>query len=133
MICSFLESLMNREHLLLLFVIIFILRFVIFSTLEYFFVAHDFDRKRVIMADLVSMFFYIVIIFPLAQYLSNYVGVALPTLSHINDIPLAVRILLYFIVADFLHYWLHLLMHQSFLDGPCFSEHTWTQMRLREK
>lgn len=115
MVLQFLESLLLPEKLLLLFTVLFIVRFTVFTTLENFFRAKAFNRFEVVISDLLTMLMYTVIIFPVAHYLSNHIGIKGSFLSSLSHFPLALRILLFFIVADFLHYWIHRLMHQPVL------------------
>ena len=129
MITSFLEYLVQPENFLFLFVLLFGIRFVLFSTLEYFFVAHPFNQIRVIASDLAAMFLYLILMYPLAHYMSNAVGIQGTFLfSYLGELPLFIRIILYFIVADFIHYLLHMLMHTRFLWRIHMWHHSFTHM-----
>jgi sterol desaturase/sphingolipid hydroxylase (fatty acid hydroxylase superfamily) len=101
--------------LLIFFFALFIIRFVIFSLLEHYYIAHPFDFKKVVIADLTSMAFYTAIIFPLAQYLSTTIGIAGTFLSPLSELPFVLRIVMYLIVGDFLHYWIHRIMHHPYV------------------
>jgi hypothetical protein len=104
MLFSFLESLLLPENFFKLFALLFIFRFIIFSLLEYFFVAHHFSRIKTIAPDIVAMFFYIILIYPVAHIISNTVGIQGTFIfSYLSEIPFLIRVLLYFIVADFIH------------------------------
>lgn len=115
MVVSFFLSLLQPENIILLFCVLFILRYMVFTTLENLFTAQRFNRREVIVSDLITMFSYTVIIFPIAQYISNRVGVEGSFLSYLSTMPIIFRILLYYVVADFFHYWIHRLMHEPFL------------------
>lgn len=112
---NFFMLLIAPEKILLLFSIIFLIRFLLWTTLEHFFRMHTFNRCEVFLSDLTTMFFYMIVIFPLAQYSSNLIGIEGSFLSFLADLPLILRIILFFIIADFLHYWVHRLMHQTYL------------------
>ncbi len=115
MLTSFVNQVLAPENLPILFIVLFIARFAIFSLLEHYFTAHTFERYAVLFSDLVTMFMYIVLIFPIAQLLSSLIGVEGTFLAAFSSLPLFLRIILYFIVGDFIHYWAHRLMHQPFL------------------
>lgn len=101
--------------LLLLFLVIFAIRFTVFTLLERYYSAHPFNFKKVVVADLVSMAFYTAILFPLAQYFSTSIGIAGTFLSPLSELPFALRLIVYLIVGDFLHYWIHKAMHHPYL------------------
>lgn len=109
------EDFLTPEKVLILFAFLFLLRLFIFTTLEYFFRLHAFNRREVIVSDLTTMFFYTILIFPIAQYISNHIGVEGSFLSFLANTPLTLRVILFFIVADFLHYWIHRLMHHPLI------------------
>ncbi len=115
MVHTFFESLFLPENLPLLFVLLFCARFFIFSLLEHFFTAHSFERYAVLFSDLLTMFFYIVLIFPIAQLISNFFGIQGTFFAPLSSLPLFMRVIFYYIVGDFIHYWAHRLMHQPFL------------------
>jgi len=99
----------------MLFLLAFPLKLAIASFLERRFYAHDFDRWAALRVDLASMVLFIVVIFPIAKYLSNLVGIGLPVSHQIDSVPLTLRVVMYLVVADFGHYWLHRLIHQPLL------------------
>lgn len=61
------------------------------------------------------MLVYGAIIFPSSQILSSYIGIQGTFLAGLSSLPVALRVLLFFVVADFLHYCIHRLMHTSLL------------------
>lgn len=99
----------------------FILRFMIFTTLENLSTVKPFKRSEVIISDLLTILTFTVIIFPISNYLSNHVGISGSFLTYLSDLPLVVRICLYYIIVDFIHYWVHRLMHHPIL----WNVHKW--------
>ena len=95
--------------------LVFPFRFWLGNFLERRYFAHDFDRRAAIRVDLASMFLFLAVFFPAAQYVSNKFGIGLPVSHRIDSVPLPLRIVMYVVVADFGHYWLHRLVHQPFL------------------
>ncbi|MGE0765259.1 MAG: sterol desaturase family protein [Hyphomicrobiaceae bacterium] len=91
------------------------LRLVGLSLIERYSPAHESRFREQILFDLAAMLFYVAITYPIAEHAVRLIGVSAPIPSTINSLPYAVRILLYLIVADFGHYWLHRLMHHPLL------------------
>lgn len=98
-----------------IYLLLFPLRLLGCWLLERRYLAHPFQVRDVLARDLATMLFYVVVTYPIAGYLSNRFGVALPVPPTTDEIPLLVRLALYLIVADFLHYWIHRLTHQPLL------------------
>lgn len=96
------------------FVYVLLCRLVILSPLERKFIAHPFDFRSVIPADLLTMFIFAFLISPAAIYACNHIAIKAPVPRDIDRLPMFARILLYFVVADFGHYWIHRLMHAPF-------------------
>jgi sterol desaturase/sphingolipid hydroxylase (fatty acid hydroxylase superfamily) len=61
------------------------------------------------------MAFYTALLFPLAQYISTAIGIEGTFLSPLSELPFFLRLALYLIVGDFLHYWIHRAMHHPYL------------------
>lgn len=112
---TFFESFFVPENSAVLFLLFFLVRFVIFSIIEHSFYAYEQKEKGVLLANIGTMFFYAIVTFPVAQYVSNWIMGSPFVVPGIDTLALALRILMYFIVADFLHYWIHRLMHRPFL------------------
>jgi sterol desaturase/sphingolipid hydroxylase (fatty acid hydroxylase superfamily) len=128
MITSLFAYLLAPEYIFFLFGVIFILRSIFFFILEHFFVAHPFNRREVILSDMVSMLFYFLVIYPFASYFSNHIGVQGTFLNYFLFLPLSIRVLLYFIIGDFFHYWIHRIMHHSLLWRVHMWHHSSTHM-----
>jgi sterol desaturase/sphingolipid hydroxylase (fatty acid hydroxylase superfamily) len=122
------ELLFQPENILLLFIVIILIRTTLFFALEYFFTAHSFNRREVIVSDVVTMLVYLLIIYPSAQYVSNLVGVQGNMFNALAELPLALRFFLYLLVGDFLHYWIHRLMHMRALWRIHMWHHSPTHM-----
>ena len=60
------------------------------------------------------MFCYVAMIFPAAQYASNQIGIGVMVPRNVDVLPLVVRVVLYLVVADLGHYWIHRLLHSAF-------------------
>jgi sterol desaturase/sphingolipid hydroxylase (fatty acid hydroxylase superfamily) len=99
----------------LFFVVLFILRAICFTTLEVVWPARVVSYRVVLRDDLVACIGYVWIIFPLASYLNRSVMGYHPWPAGVATLPLLARITIYFVLADFGHYWIHRLMHHQFL------------------
>lgn len=97
-------------------IMLFPVRLVGLLWLENRFGAYHHRVRDVIVRDLVTILFFALVTFPIAQYVSNKIGVRAPVAREaIDSLPVVARVLLYVVVADFGHYWLHRLMHQPLL------------------
>jgi sterol desaturase/sphingolipid hydroxylase (fatty acid hydroxylase superfamily) len=108
---------MIKEYLhspAVLYLLLFPVRLALLTALERLFTAHRYRIRSVIAMDLATMFFYVAMIFPAAQYASNHIGIGVMAPHDVDVLPLAVRVVLYLIVADLGHYWIHRLMHSAF-------------------
>jgi sterol desaturase/sphingolipid hydroxylase (fatty acid hydroxylase superfamily) len=108
---TFFETFFTLEKSLLLFVILFFLRFPVLLAIENKLHAYEVKQKKAFWADAATAFFYTLIIFPLALQLSNWILTSPLHIPKVDSVPVAVRIFLYFVVGDFFHYWIHRLMH----------------------
>ena len=114
---TFFETFFTLENSLLLFVILFFLRFPVLLAVENKLHAYEVKQKKVFWADATTAFFYTLIIFPLALQLSNWILTSPLHIPKVDSVPVAVRIFLYFVVGDFFHYWIHRLMHLQRFDN----------------
>jgi sterol desaturase/sphingolipid hydroxylase (fatty acid hydroxylase superfamily) len=109
---------MIKEYLhspAVVYLLLFPVRLTVFTVLERLFTAHKYQVRSVIAMDLTTMFFYVAITYPAAQYASNHIGIRATVPHGIDVLPLILRVALYLLVADFGHYWIHRLMHSAFL------------------
>lgn len=125
---TFFETFLTVENSLLLFIFLFFLRFPVLLAIEHKLYAYKVKQKKVFLADAVTAFFYTLIIFPLALQLSNWILTSPFHFLRIDDVPVAIRIFLYFIVGDFFHYWIHRLMHLRFFWRVHMWHHSPTHM-----
>jgi len=85
-----------------------------FTTLETIRPARTVLYRSVIWNDLVAFGIYVFAVFPAASYLSRFVPGYHPFPAGVSRLPLALRVALYFILADFGHYWVHRLHHTRY-------------------
>jgi sterol desaturase/sphingolipid hydroxylase (fatty acid hydroxylase superfamily) len=72
--------------------------------------------RKVILNDLTAFVVFQFVIFPLAEQINRYISIRPQLPEMILALPLLVRVLCYFVIADFGHYWIHRFMH---------SRHVW--------
>lgn len=91
-------------------------RALFFTTLELVRPARAVSYRSVVRNDVIALLFYIYVVLPLAVYLNGVVHARPPywAAAALPDLPLAVQVLLYFVVADFGHYWIHRLIHTRY-------------------
>lgn len=128
MLSTLFETSLTAWSPFLLFGFFFLLRFVLFSYIENKLYAHKFKQKEVFLPDLGSALFYMIVVFPVAMYLSNWIVTSPFSFPNIDTVSIFVRIFLYFFVADFLHYWIHRLMHLPLLWRIHMWHHSPTHM-----
>ena len=98
------------------FLVLLLGRAVFFTTLEYIRPTRVIAHRAVVFNDLVASLAYAFIVFPFAAKLSRFV----PGHHHlfpaaVDKLPLYIKIILYLILADFGHYWIHRLMHTKYV------------------
>jgi sterol desaturase/sphingolipid hydroxylase (fatty acid hydroxylase superfamily) len=91
--------------------IVFLVRSVVFTTLEKARPARPHAYWPGIGRDLGSVVAYSYIIFPVSLYLARYIPGYHPYPFSVEGIPIPLRIVLYLVVADLGYYWVHRLMH----------------------
>jgi sterol desaturase/sphingolipid hydroxylase (fatty acid hydroxylase superfamily) len=96
------------------FFLLFVGRAIFFTTLEHLCPARAIRYRNVIGNDLVANIGYVYVVFPLAAYLSHIFPGHHPYPPGIAEWPLALRVVLYFVLADFGHYWVHRLIHTRY-------------------
>lgn len=124
---TFFENFFTLENSVAVFFLFFIVRFVVFSIIERMFYAYE-QKEGTLLPDLGTVFFYMLVTFPVAQYMSNIFVSNSLIFPGIDTLALVVRIFLYFIVADFFHYLIHRLMHLPFLWRIHMWHHSPTHM-----
>ena len=97
--------------------ILFFFSFALFFTaLELIRPARPVDHRAVIKNDLIALALYQLLFVPAALYISNHV--VLPNkflLKELLGLPLLVRVILFYVIADFGSYWFHRLMHSTYV------------------
>jgi sterol desaturase/sphingolipid hydroxylase (fatty acid hydroxylase superfamily) len=96
------------------FSLLFLARAVFFTTLEIIRPARAISYRSVIWSDLVAFGMYVSVVIPAASYLSRFVPGHHPFPAFVSHWPIALRVALYFILADFGHYWIHRLHHTRY-------------------
>jgi sterol desaturase/sphingolipid hydroxylase (fatty acid hydroxylase superfamily) len=96
------------------FFLLFIFRAIFFTVLEMLRPARVVSYRAVFMNDLTASVAYAYLIFPLAADLSTIVPGHHSFPVSVTEWPLPLRLMLYFILADFGHYWVHRLMHTRY-------------------
>jgi sterol desaturase/sphingolipid hydroxylase (fatty acid hydroxylase superfamily) len=113
---------------ILFFLVLLIIRAIFFTTLELVSPARKVMYRSVLLNDLTACFTYAWLVFPLAAYLNSFVPGYHPYPVDVGKIPLALRVVLYFALADFGHYWIHRMMHGQLLWRVHKWHHTPTYM-----
>lgn len=98
-----------------IYIALFPLRLIGYGFLERRFTAHRFNQRAVITLDLVTTFFLVIVTLPIAHKIIGYVGINLSVPAWLASQPLGFRLAMYLVLADFLHYWVHRLMHHRLL------------------
>jgi sterol desaturase/sphingolipid hydroxylase (fatty acid hydroxylase superfamily) len=96
------------------FFLLFLGRAIFFTTLESIRPAHVVTYRAVVMKDLAASLAYAYLIFPFAAKLSMMVPGHHSFPAGVGELPLPLRVVLYFILADFGHYWIHRLTHTRY-------------------
>ena len=89
-------------------------RAIFFTTLEVIGPARALSYRAVVRNDAIALLAYIYIVFPLAAYLNRVVHGHPLCSAAAFDLPLPLRIVVYFVLADFGHYWIHRLVHTRY-------------------
>src|ERR1051325_299171 len=128
------ETLLHKELFSFLFSptaffsLLFLGRAIFFTTLETIWPARILSYRSVIWNDLVACGTYVFVVFPAASYLSRFVPGYYPFPPGGSNLPLALRVALYFILDDFGHYWVHRLHHARYFWGMHKWHHSPTYM-----
>jgi sterol desaturase/sphingolipid hydroxylase (fatty acid hydroxylase superfamily) len=94
-----------------IYVVLLPMRLITWTIFEKFFTAHRFNPRAVIVLDLATTFFFVLVTLPIANKVIAVMGIHAAVPSAIASLPLAARLILYLVLADFSHYWIHRLMH----------------------
>ena len=95
----------------LFFPLLFLLRCIGVTAIELWRPARPVSYRAVFHKDLTVFLVYQFVIFPVAGQINHWVAIRPHLPEAVLALPLLVRVLGYFILADFGHYWIHRLMH----------------------
>lgn len=98
-----------------IFAVLFPLRLIIYGVFERVFTAHRFNARKVIFIDLATTFFLVLFTLPIANRVIGWMGIGMAVPEAVASLPWLVRLLLFLVLADFAHYWVHRLMHHRLL------------------
>ena len=95
--------------------VLFPLRILVFGAVERRFAAQPFNPRAVLAMDLFTTVFFAGVTLQIAVWLTEHLGLRLPAPNRIDQLPEALRVVLYLVVADFGHYWIHRIAHTPLL------------------
>jgi sterol desaturase/sphingolipid hydroxylase (fatty acid hydroxylase superfamily) len=93
----------------------FLFRALVWTVFENLWRARTVPYKQVIAKDFGAELFHVFIVIPIVIFLYDQVFVTYSELQIFRNIPLAVRLVLFALLADLGYYWMHRLMHQEVL------------------
>ncbi|HEU4684965.1 MAG TPA: sterol desaturase family protein [Nitrospira sp.] len=99
----------------LFFPLLFLVRAVGVTSLELIRPARAVAYRKVIWKDFTVALVYFFVIFPLAIRIDRWIEIRPNLPAGLLEMPLPLRVLCYFLVADFGHYWIHRLMHTKYV------------------
>ena len=89
----------------------FLFRALLWGVIEHFWSARPVAYRKVGARDFGAQLFHVFLIVPFAIYLYDRVFADYPQLEIFQDLPIALRIVLYLLLGDLGYYWMHRLMH----------------------
>jgi sterol desaturase/sphingolipid hydroxylase (fatty acid hydroxylase superfamily) len=98
-------------HALATWPVLFVVRLVVCSLIERRWPAHRVNLRAVFLGDLATTLFLAFVIYPAAQWVANLLPFPAALPAALQTWPTPVRLLLYLVLADLGHYWVHRLMH----------------------
>jgi sterol desaturase/sphingolipid hydroxylase (fatty acid hydroxylase superfamily) len=100
---------------LLLAVVVLGARAIVLTTVEKLRPAHKVDYRKVVARDLVALGVFALFVIPGSDFLNRWIAFRLVMPQFVNALPLVLRFLMYIVLADFGHYWVHRAMHSPAL------------------
>ena len=91
--------------------VLFAFRLVVLTVLEKRNPAHIVAYREVLPKDILVTFVIGFGVFPISNFLNRWIAYEPELPSLVMELPLAVRIVLYLLIGDLGHYWVHRLMH----------------------
>jgi sterol desaturase/sphingolipid hydroxylase (fatty acid hydroxylase superfamily) len=92
-------------------ILLLLLRILILTRLERAHAAHPISYAKVWKGDAVAGFVFALAVYPAAVFVDDLMPIRPPIPGTLMALPLVVRFLVYMVVADFGHYWVHRLLH----------------------
>ena len=92
-------------------ILLLLLRILILTRMERANPAHSVSYAKVWKADAVALLIFSLAVLPAAGYVDDHLPLRPPVPHALMSLPLVVRFVLYLIIADFGHYWIHRLLH----------------------
>lgn len=90
---------------------LFVVRLVVCSLLERRWPAYRVNLRAVFLGDLATTLFLAFVTYPAAQWLVNHLPLPSALPAALQAWPTPLRLLVYLVLADLGHYWIHRLMH----------------------
>jgi len=99
----------------LFFPLAFVVRLVVMTGIEWIRPARQVDYRKVLGRDILLISIYWFGMVPISEYIDRLIAVRPNLPVVILQLPLPVRVLCYFVIADLGHYWIHRLMHHRYV------------------
>ena len=99
----------------LFFPLAFVVRLVVMTGIEWIRPARQVDYRKVLGRDILLISIYWFGMVPISEYIDRLIAVRPNLPVVILQLPLPMRVLCYFVIADFGHYWIHRLMHYRYV------------------
>ena len=92
-------------------ILLLLLRILILTRLERHNPAHPISYGQVWKRDAIAGLVFTLAVFPAAVFINQYMPIRPSVPQAIMSLPLVLRFMMYMVVADFGHYWVHRLLH----------------------
>ena len=99
----------------LFFPLAFVVRLVVITGIEWIRPARQVNYRKVLGRDILLISIYWFGMVPISEYIDRLIAVRPNLPVVILQLPLPVRVLCYFVIADLGHYWIHRLMHHRYV------------------
>ena len=100
---------------LLLAIAAFGVRAIVLTTVEKLRPAHKVEYRKVVAGDLVAVAVFALFVMPGSDFINRWIAFRPVIPQFVNALPLVLRFLVYTVLADFGHYWVHRAMHSPVL------------------
>lgn len=99
----------------LFFPLAFVVRLVVMTGIEWIRPARQVNYRKVLGQDILLISIYWFGMVPISEYIDRLIAIRPNLPVVILQLPLPVRVLCYFVIADLGHYWIHRLMHHRYV------------------